>query len=141
MKHRKLYKKAVVIGGGLLGLEAARGLLNLGMEVDVVHLLPYLMEKQLDPVASKMLEKELTEQGMNFLMEKASAEILGDERVTGLRFKDGSEVTADLVVMAVGVKPNIALAKENGFDVNRGIIVNDFMETSIPNVICSWRMC
>ena len=130
----KTHKKAVVIGGGLLGLEAARGLLNLGMEVDVVHLLPYLMEKQLDPVASKMLEAELTAQGMNFLMEKATAEILGDERVTGLRFKDGSEVEADLVVMAVGIKPNIALVKESGFNVNRGIIVNDFMETNVPNV-------
>jgi nitrite reductase (NADH) large subunit len=134
IESAKTYKKAVVIGGGLLGLEAARGLLNLGMEVDVVHLIPYLMEKQLDPVASKMLEAELSAQGMNFLMEKASAEIIGDERVTGLRFKDGSEVAADLVVMAVGVRPNIALAKESGFAVNRAIVVNDFMETSVPNV-------
>lgn len=134
IKTAKTYKKAVVIGGGLLGLEAARGLLNLGMEVDVVHLLPYLMERQLDPVASKMLEKELKDQGMNFLMEKQSAEILGDERVTGLRFKDGTEVDADLVVMAVGIKPNVQLAKDSGFEVNRGIVVNDFLETNFPNV-------
>jgi len=130
----KTHKKAVVIGGGLLGLEAARGLLNLGMEVDVVHLMPYLMERQLDPVASKMLEKELEAQGMNFLMEKATAEILGDERVTGLRFQDGTTVSADLVVMAVGIKPNVSLAKESGIKVNRGIMVNDFMETSMANV-------
>ncbi|WP_338451189.1 nitrite reductase large subunit NirB [Niallia oryzisoli] len=130
----KTHKKAVVIGGGLLGLEAARGLLNLGMEVDVVHLMPYLMERQLDPAASKMLEKELGVQGMNFLMEKATAEILGDERVTGLSFKDGTTVSADLVVMAVGIKPNVGLAKESGLQVNRGIVVNDFMETSIANV-------
>ena len=104
------------------------------MEVDVVHLIPYLMEKQLDPVASKMLEAEASAQGMNFLMEKASVEIIGDERVTGLRFKDGSEVAADLVVMAVGVRPNIALAKESGFAVNQAIVVNDFMETSAPRV-------
>lgn len=134
IKSASHYKKAVVIGGGLLGLEAARGLLNLGMEVDVVHLLPYLMEKQLDPAASKMLEKELKKQGMNFLMGKETLEILGDDRVTGLRFKDGSEVEADLVVMAVGIRPNIALAKESGITVNRGILVNDFLETDIANV-------
>ena len=81
-----------------------------------------------------MLEAELKAQGMNFLMEKETAEIIGDERVTGLRFKDGSEVAADLVVMAVGIRPNIALAKESGFYVNRAIVVNDYMETSAPNV-------
>lgn len=128
------YKKAVVIGGGLLGLEAARGLLNLGMEVDVVHLMPYLMERQLDATASEMLRKELETQGMNFLLEKQTAEILGDERVTGLRFADGSEVAADLVVMAVGIRPNVQLAKDSGIYVNRGIVVNDYMETDIPNI-------
>lgn len=130
----KTYKKAVVIGGGLLGLEAARGLLNLGMEVDVVHLLPYLMERQLDPTASKMLEAELTAQGMNFLMEKQTAEIFGGEQVEGLRFNDGTEVKADLVVMAVGIKSNVDLAKESGIYVNRGIVVNDYMETNAENV-------
>ena len=91
IKSAQQYKKAVVIGGGLLGLEAARGLLNLGMKVDVVHLMPHLMERQLDPVASSLLKAELEAQGMNFLMEKETVEILGDERVTGLRFKDGSQ--------------------------------------------------
>lgn len=130
----KSYKKAVVIGGGLLGLEAARGLLNLGMEVDVVHLMPHLMERQLDAVASKMLKQELEQQGMNFLMEKQTVEILGDDRVTGLRFKDGSEVEADLVVMAIGIIPNTQLAKESNIYVNRGIVVNDFMVTNVENV-------
>ncbi|MGA9228205.1 MAG: FAD-dependent oxidoreductase, partial [Mesobacillus sp.] len=129
IKDSREYKKAVVIGGGLLGLEAARGLLNLGMEVDVVHLMPYLMERQLDATASEMLRKELESQGMNFLLEKQTAEILGDERVTGLRFADGSEVAADLVVMAVGIRPNVQLAKDSGIYVNRGIVVNDYMET------------
>ena len=128
------YKKAVVIGGGLLGLEAARGLLNLGMKVDVVHLMPHLMERQLDPIASSLLRVELESQGMNFLMEKETVEILGDDRVTGLRFKDGSEIEADLLVMAIGIKPNIAVAKSSGIYVNRGIVVNDFMETSVPHV-------
>ncbi|PZX02425.1 assimilatory nitrite reductase (NAD(P)H) large subunit precursor [Psychrobacillus insolitus] len=128
------YKKAVVIGGGLLGLEAARGLLNLGMQVDVVHLSDCLMERQLDKTAGKMLQKELENQGMNFLLEKQSAEITGLDRVEGLKFKDGEEVKADLVVMAVGIKPNVTLANESGIQVNRGIIVNDYLETTVPNV-------
>ncbi len=134
IKSAQQYKKAVVIGGGLLGLEAARGLLNLGMTVDVVHLMPHLMERQLDPVASSFLKAELEGQGMNFLMEKETVEILGDERVTGLRFKDGSQVEADLVVMAIGIKSNTEVAKNSGIYVNRGIVVNDFMETSVPHV-------
>ncbi|MCM3118557.1 nitrite reductase large subunit NirB [Neobacillus sp. MER 74] len=134
IKAAQQYKKAVVIGGGLLGLEAARGLLNLGMTVDVVHLMPHLMERQLDPVASSLLKAELEGQGMNFLMEKETVEILGDERVTGLRFKDGSQVEADLVVMAIGIKSNTEVAKNSGIYVNRGIVVNDFMETSVPHV-------
>lgn len=134
IKSAQNHKKAIVIGGGLLGLEAARGLLNLGMKVDVVHLMPDLMERQLDPTASAMLKKELEEQGMNFLMEKQTVEILGDEYVTGLRFKDESEMETDLVVMAIGIKANVDIAKNSGIYVNRGIVVNDFMETSVPNV-------
>ena len=134
IESSKDYKKAVVIGGGLLGLEAARGLLNLGMEVKVVHLTPYLMEKQLDPVGSKMLQQELEAQGMEFLMEKDTEEILGDDHVAGIRFKDGTEVETDLVVMAVGVRANISVAKDSGIEVNRAIVVNDFLETSVPNI-------
>ncbi|MFB6468769.1 nitrite reductase large subunit NirB [Cytobacillus sp. Hz8] len=134
IKTAKDYKKAVVIGGGLLGLEAARGLLNLGMTVDVVHLMPNLMERQLDETASQMLKEELESQGMNFLMEKETVAILGDTRVTGVKFKDGSIADADLVVMAVGIKPNVQLAKDGGIPVNRGIVVNDFMETKVANV-------
>ncbi|MDB5053547.1 MAG: nitrite reductase, partial [Bacilli bacterium] len=134
METAKKYKKAVVIGGGLLGIEAARGLLNLNMEVSVVHLSKYLMERQLDETASMMLENELRQQGMKFLLEKSSDVITGKKRVTGLRFKDGSSVEADLIVMAVGIRPNVELAKEAGVEINRGIVVNDFLETSIPNV-------
>ncbi|AGK54401.1 nitrite reductase large subunit NirB [Bacillus sp. 1NLA3E] len=130
----KKYKKAVVIGGGLLGLEAARGLLNLGMEVNVVHIARYLMERQLDPTAAKMLQKELESQGMNFLLEKETQKIIGNQRVEGLRFKDGTEVEADLVVMAVGVRPNVQLAKDSGIETNRAIIVNDYLKTNTPNV-------
>lgn len=128
------HKKAVVIGGGLLGLEAARGLLNLGMEVHVVHIADYLMERQLDSTASLLLQKELENQGMNFLLKKETQELIGNERVERVRFKDGTELDADLVVMAAGVRPNIQLAKESGIDTNRAIIVNDYLETSIPEI-------
>ncbi len=128
------YKKAVVIGGGLLGLEAARGFLNLGMKVDVVHIGDTLMERQLDRTAAKLLQEALEAQGMNFLLEKQSAEILGDRRVAGLKFKDGSVAEADLVVMAVGIRPNVELAKSIGLEVNPGIVVNDYMQTSMPDI-------
>ncbi|MNO12352.1 Nitrite reductase [NAD(P)H] [compost metagenome] len=128
------YRKAVVIGGGLLGLEAARGLLHLGMEVSVVHIHPYIMERQLDEPASVMLRKELEEQGMKFLLNKQSEAILGKKRVKGLLFADGEIAEADLIVMAVGIKPNVELAQKSGVQTNRGIIVNDYMETNIPGI-------
>ncbi|OIR60081.1 nitrite reductase large subunit [Bacillus sp. FMQ74] len=130
----KQYKKAAVIGGGLLGLEAARGLLNLGMEVSVIHLAPFLMERQLDATAGRLLQNELEKQGMTFLLEKQTEEIVGDGRVEGLRFKDGTSIEADLVVMAVGIRPNTTLGAESGIPVNRGIIVNDYMQTEIPHI-------
>lgn len=134
MEASRKYKKAAVIGGGLLGLEAARGLLHLGMDVTVVHIHPYLMERQLDEPASRMLQHELEAQGMKFLMQKQTASIYGGRRAEGLEFADGSRLEADLVVMAVGIKPNIELAKEAGLNVARGIIVNDYLETSAPGV-------
>lgn len=134
LETAKDYKKAVVIGGGLLGLEAARGLLNLGMNVDVVHLSEYLMERQLDETAATLLRQKLEEQGMKFLMTKMTSEIIGHDRVEKVKFKDGTETVADLVVMAVGIRPNTAVALESGIEVNRGIVVNDFLQTSVPNV-------
>ncbi|RCW71885.1 nitrite reductase large subunit NirB [Saliterribacillus persicus] len=134
IEYSNKYKRAAVIGGGLLGLEAARGLLNLGMEVDVIHISDYLMERQLDKAAGKLLQKELEAQGMKFLLEKETVEITGKNRVTGLKFKDGGKIPADLVVMAVGIKPNVQLAADNGIEVNRGIVVNDYMETSEANI-------
>ncbi|WP_426451118.1 nitrite reductase large subunit NirB [Paenibacillus sp. S-38] len=134
IESAKKYRKAVVIGGGLLGLEAARGLLNLNMEVSVVHIHDYVMERQLDQTASSMLRTELEAQGMKFLLQKHTEQILGRDRVTGVKFKDGSVVEADLVVMAVGIRPNVAIAKDHGIEVNRGIVVNDFLETNVPNI-------
>ena len=120
---------AVVIGGGLLGLEAAYGLLKRGMKVTVVHLLDCLMERQLDPVASAMLRRSLEERGIRFKMPTQTQEILGEGHVCGVRFADGSEVPADLVVMAVGIRPNFALAKKAGLHCERGVVVSDTMQT------------
>lgn len=130
----KTGKNAVVIGGGLLGLEAANGLMLQGMNVSVVHIGDSLMERQLDTKASAMLKTSLEERGLTFLMEAQTAEILGDDKVAGVRFADGKEQQADLVVMAVGIRPNMALAQEAGIYCDRGIVVNDTMQTYDPKI-------
>ena len=140
VKAARDYKKAVVIGGGLLGLEAANGLMKQGMDVTVVHLLDSLMERQLDKPASALLKASLEERGMKFLMEASTAEIVGDERVTSVKFADGAEVDADLVIMAVGIRPNFDLAQKAGIHCERGIVVNDTMQTFDP-VIYSVGEC
>ena len=126
------YRNAVVIGGGLLGLEAANGLMKRGMQVSVVHAGEWLMERQLDAVAGQMLQKSLAERGMAFLMQAQTQELLGNAagRVRAVRFKDGSEVAADLVVMAVGIRPNTALAESMRLHVDRGIVVGDTLQTT-----------
>ena len=128
------YKKAVVIGGGLLGLEAANGLMKQGMDVTVVHLLDALMERQLDKPASDMLKLSLEQKGLKFMMEAQTAEIVGDKRVSAVKFADGSEVEADLVVMAVGIRPNMELAQKAGIHCERGVVVSDTMQTFDPKV-------
>ncbi|RTZ75105.1 MAG: nitrite reductase large subunit [Gammaproteobacteria bacterium] len=128
------YRKAAVIGGGLLGLEAANGLMANGMEVTVVHLMDILMERQLDRTAAQMLKKSLEERGMKFLMEAQTAEVLGDAHVHGLKFADGSELEADLVVMAVGIRPSMELAQKAGIYCERGVVVNDTMQTYDPRI-------
>ncbi len=130
----KDYKKAVVIGGGLLGLEAANGLMKQGMDVTVVHLLDSLMEMQLDKPASALLKSSLESRGMTFMMEAQTAELVGDKRVSSVKFADGTEIDADLVVMAVGIRPNIELAKKAGIYCERGIVVNDTMQTFDPQI-------
>jgi nitrite reductase (NADH) large subunit len=125
---------AVVIGGGLLGLEAANGLLRRGMHVTVVHVTDSLMNQQLDKPASLMLKNALELKGLRFLLDAHTAEIVGAKRVTAVRFKDGSEIPADLVVMAAGVRPNIALAQEAGLHCERAIVVDDTLQTYDPRV-------
>ncbi len=139
------YRHAVVIGGGLLGLEAANGLMKRGMDVTVVHIAPWLMERQLDEPAARLLQKSLEAKGMKFLLQKQTAELVqggcsdsspsgGGGRVAAIKFKDGDSAPADLVVMAVGIRPNTELAESSGLHCNRGIVVNDTMQTFDPRI-------
>jgi nitrite reductase (NADH) large subunit len=134
LEAARAYDKAVVIGGGLLGLEAANGLMKQGMDVTVVHLLETLMEKQLDPPAAALLKRSLEERGMKFHMPAQTTEIRGEGRVEAVVFADGSELEADLVVMAVGIRPNIELAQRAGIYCERGVVVNDTLQTFDPRI-------
>jgi NAD(P)H-dependent nitrite reductase small subunit len=160
LQAARTHKKAVVIGGGLLGLEAANGLLKQGMDVTVVHLLDTLMERQLDRAAATMLRESLEKRGLKFVMPAKTVAILGERpeacgtreeaphssanpqaasrnpsnRVRAVRFEDGREIEADLVVMAAGIRPNIDLAKAVGLRCDRGVLVNDTMQTFDPSI-------
>jgi nitrite reductase (NADH) large subunit len=125
---------AVVIGGGLLGLEAAAGLAEQGMQVTVVHLMPTLMERQLDPAAGYLLKKAIEERGIRVLTGANTKAITGNGRVEAVELEDGTRIPADLVVMAVGIRPNAALGKQAGLTVNRGIVVDDQMRSSDPDI-------
>ena len=139
----KTHKHAVVIGGGLLGLEAANGLMLRGMDVTVVHIAPWLMDRQLDEVAAKLLQRSLEARGLKFLIGAHTQELVGGEdgRVKSVKFKDGQEVAADLVVMAAGIRPNTALAEKMGLHCNRGIVVTDTMQTVTDPRIYSVGEC
>ncbi|WP_234087369.1 nitrite reductase large subunit NirB [Azonexus sp. R2A61] len=130
------HKHAVVIGGGLLGLEAANGLKLRGMDVTVVHIGPWLLERQLDETAGRMLQQSLEAKGLKFLLQKQTEALIQGERgrVAAVRFKDGMQIPADLVVMAAGIRPNYALAEQSGIYCNRGIVVNDTMQTYDPKI-------
>jgi nitrite reductase (NADH) large subunit len=125
----------VVIGGGLLGLEAAHGLSLRGMKVTVIHLMPTLMERQLDEAAGWLLKNALEARGQTILTGADTAEIVGDAKVEGVKLKDGTLIPASLVVMAVGIRPSVALARDAGLAVGRGIQVDDHMVTSDPAVL------
>ncbi|MBP6655689.1 MAG: nitrite reductase large subunit NirB [Propionivibrio sp.] len=132
----KTHRHAVVIGAGLLGLEAANGLRLRGMEVTVVHLADWIMERQLDKTAADLLKQSLEAKGLKFLLGKQTAELVAGEsgRVAVIRFKDGEAIPADLVVMAVGIKPNTTLAESAGIHTVRGIVVNDTLQTYDPKI-------
>ncbi len=137
------YQHAVVIGGGLLGLEAANGLMLRGMQVTVVHIMPWLMERQLDDTAGNLLQKSLEERGLKFLIGAQTQALIADKdgRVMAVQFKDGSEIPADLVVMAAGIRPNTTLAEKIGLHCQRGIVVNDTMQTTTDARIYSVGEC
>ena len=128
------HRRAVVIGGGLLGLEAARGLQVQGCDVTVVHLMPTLMERQLDPTGGDYLRRKMEAMGVRVILGKQTSAFMGNGKVEGLRFACGEQVEADLVVIAAGIRPNVDLARSAGLEVGRGIVVNDYMETSHPHV-------
>jgi len=130
------HKKAVVIGAGLLGLEAAMGLCGRGMEVTVVHNNDIPLNRQLDQESGELLKSALAERGLNFKMNAQTQEIVGnsDGQVCKLIFKDGSEIEADLVIMAIGIRPNFKLAKDSGVHCERGIIVSDILQTFDPSI-------
>ena len=137
------YKHAVVIGGGLLGLEAANGLMLRGMQVTVVHIMPWLMERQLDDVSARMLQKSLEDRGLKFMIGAQTQALIPDKdgRVMAVQFKDGKEIPADLVVMAAGIRPNTELAERIGLHCNRGIVVNDTLQTVTDPRIYSVGEC
>ena len=127
-------RRAVGIGGGLLGLEAATGLAKHGITVTLLHLMPHLMERQLDPHGAELLKKAVESKNIEVLLEADTAAIEGDARVTGVRLEDGRVIDTGLVVMALGVRPSIALAKAAGLQTARGIVVNDSLATSAADV-------
>lgn len=134
-KYAEGGKRAAVIGGGLLGLEAARGLLNLGAEVHVVHLSGHLMDVQLDAQAGASLRRSMEAMGVTVHVNKATTGILGNGHVTGLQFKDGTSLDCDMVVISAGIRPNVQLAKDAGLTVERGIVVNNYLVSADdPNI-------
>ena len=128
------HQHAVVIGGGLLGLEAANGLMTRGMDVTVIHLMDTLMERQLDEAAGDLLRISLEARGLKILTGAETETILGSDRVEAVKLKDGRTVKADLVVMAVGIRPNATLAKKAGLACDRGVLVSDTLQTYDPSI-------
>lgn len=134
LESARRYATAVIIGGGLLGLEAASALARRGMDVTVVHIFASLMERQLDEVAASLLRASLESRGLKFRMSAKTVAITGAQRVSGVRLEDGSAITADLVVMTTGVRPNIELASGAGLRCERGILVDDTLQTFDPSI-------
>jgi NAD(P)H-dependent nitrite reductase large subunit len=134
-------RRAAVIGGGLLGLEAARGLVNAGLDVHVVHLMPHLMETQLDGLGARVLQQQLEQLGVRVHLEKSTTAVLGDEAVTGLAFKDGSTLECEMVVIAAGIRPNVDVAVAAGLRVHRGIVVGDDLTCEGVSDVCAIGEC
>jgi nitrite reductase (NADH) large subunit len=127
-------RRVVVVGGGLLGLEAAYGLSKAGSSVTLLHLMDRLMERQLDAPAAELLKSLVERKGIGVVLNANTARLHGETRVEGIELSDGRRIDADAVVFAAGIRPNIALAKDAGIPVNRGIVVDDVMQTGAPDI-------
>jgi nitrite reductase (NADH) large subunit len=127
-------KRVVVVGGGLLGLEAAYGLAKAGAKVSLVHLMDHLMERQLDAPAASLLKSLVERKGVRVLLNASTTRILGKSKVEGVELADGRQIEADAVIFAAGIRPNVALAKEAGLAINRGIVVDDRLQTSVEDI-------
>lgn len=127
-------QNVVIIGGGLLGLEAAQGLVELGKQVHVIETFPYLLNRQLDQELSKVVQKQLEAEGISFVLGIGCEQIVGDGHVTGIQFADGSVVPTDAVIFSAGVRPNLDLVKGSPLVVNRGVVVDARMRTNLPDV-------
>jgi nitrite reductase (NADH) large subunit len=127
-------RRVVVVGGGLLGLEAAYGLAKAGAPVTLIHLMDRLMERQLDAPAAELLKSLVERKGIEILLNANTARLHGETRVEGVELKDGRMIEADAVIFAAGIRPNIALARDAGVPVNRGIVVDDYLETGAPDI-------
>ncbi|MTK10570.1 MAG: NAD(P)/FAD-dependent oxidoreductase, partial [Clostridiaceae bacterium] len=134
-------KKAVVIGGGLLGLEAAWELKNSGLDVTVVEFANRLLSRQLDEDGAKLFSTSIDKSGVSVILQDSAVEILGDDKVKGVMLSSGRSLDADLVIFSIGIRPNKALAETCGIKTDRGIVVNDKMETSVENVYACGDVC
>src|SRR4051812_12286777 len=132
--YAKGCKTAAVIGGGLLGLEAAKGLMTHDVQVTVIEMAPWLMSVQLDEAGGKVLGETIAKMGITAKTGASTKELLGHTHVTGVRFADGSEIPADMVVISAGIRPNVDLAKESGITCDRAIVVDDRLRTNDPAV-------
>jgi nitrite reductase (NADH) large subunit len=138
-------KRVVVVGGGLLGLEAAYGLAKAGAPVTLVHLMDRLMERQLDRPAAELLKSLVERKGIKVLLNANTARLHGETRVDGVELADGRRIDTDAVIFAAGIRPNVALAKDAGIPVNRGIVVDDCLQTGAPDIFalgeCAEHRC
>jgi len=127
-------KRVVVVGGGLLGLEAAYGLAKAGAPVTLIHLMDRLMERQLDAPAAELLKSLVERKGIQILLNANTARLCGETHVEGVELTDGRRIEADAVIFAAGIRPNVALAKDAGIPVNRGVVVDDCLQTGAPDI-------
>lgn len=137
LEYQKNHNRVAVIGGGLLGLEIARALSLRGASVEVVEFFEYLLPRQLDKQGSSLLKSQIEKMGMNIHLGLATEEILGQEEVKGLKFKGGQELEVDMAIVAAGIRPELELGREAGLDTDRGLVVDDFLQSSDPKIFAA----